>query len=717
MSNLAINDAGDVLEFDGQQWKPARMAQNDAGERVVFDGTAWKPLGALVGASKGRGDARNKSDATAQAFGQGATMGFGDELTAGVRAALPGVSNFMMSGPALQRDESIGGSPPPQTVSTAPTFQGRYDEELARERGKAKQFRKDSPVLATGANMAGAAASTLAASMAGVPLAFGQAPSLGGNMLRVGAVGAGMGGMQGFGEAEGGLENRLMKGAVPGAALGGAIGAAMPVAGAVGRAALESAPGQWASRNIVAPVAQRLARAFEGPPPARSLSAAAPDGTPGVAGPMTEFAQSVEDPARTGAIDRLTVALQRAGMSKEQIDRKLAQLGPEAVLADIDPQLLSQARMANTMPGETRTWAKNVLEGRDRQAGNRLVSAFEGDAPPPSTFTLQQGMDANRSAVGADVYGKMRGEKLKISGEMQQLADVPAVKEAIAAIQQDAASTGKELTAIEIAHRVKQKLNDVAQAAFASGKPINKADLRSLADSWESAFWSANPSAREADTAYRAAASLPEYATAGRNFLRKGSSDAATEASAPALADLLATANPQQAVAARAGATNAARETALEGNRLARALAQRVDESAPVRDKLVELYGSKQAAKIMQQASAERTFAETSNEILRGSKTADKMAEIFDNAGAKISSGGIQPRLWERFVDLAAKITAPNESVRNQIGRMTVTADPERNAEILRLAFEALRKRQGGNPLAAALAGRAGSSVSSSGAQ
>ncbi len=662
----------------------------------------------VLAREKGRGDAGNKSDALGQAVGQGAMFGFGDEATAAVRAAAPGFANWMMSGPAGEQR---------QTVSTAPTFQGRYDDELARERGKAQQFRRDSPALSIGGNIAGGLATTGAAAAAGVPLAFGAAPSLGGNMVRVGAAGAGFGGVQGFGEGEGGFESRVMKGAVPGAVLGGAVGAALPVAGAVGRAALESKPGQWVSRNLLAPVAQGVARVFEGPPPVRSLSAAAPDGSQGAPGPLQQLAQNVEDPARTGAIERLTTALQRSGMTRDQAERRLQHLGPEAVLADLDPQLLSQARMANTMPGETRTWGKNVLESRDRQAGNRLVSAFEGDVPPPSTFKLQEGIDANRSAVGSDVYGKMREAKLNISGDMQKLREVPAVKEAIAAIEADAASTGKTLTPIEIAHRVKQKLNDVAQAAFTSGKPINKADLRSLADQWEGAFWSANPTAREADAAYRNAASLGDYASAGRSFLRKGSTDAATESSAPALADLLAGANQQQATAARAGATNAARETALEGNRLARALAQRVDESAPVRDKLAELYGSQQGGRIMQQASNERTFAETSNEILRGSKTADKMAEIFDNAGAKISSGGVQPRLWERFVDLAAKITAPNESVRNQIGRMALTSDAERNAEILRLAFEQLRKRQAGSPMAAALAGRAGSSLSSSGAQ
>lgn len=713
MSNLAINDAGDVLEFDGQQWKPARMAQNDAGEKVVYDGSAWKPLGALVGAAKG-GKAQGRSDAMATSFGQGATMGFGDELTAAVRAAMPGVSNFMMRGPALQRDESIGGSPTPQTVSTAPTYQGRYDEELARQRAQLRSNAEAHPALTTGANIAGNIAGIGAATLAGLPTAPAMGAGLGGNMLRMGAAGAAYGGAQGFGEGEGGFERRAESAIMP-AAFGGAFGAAMPVAGAAVRAGAESAPGQWIARNVAAPVTQRIAAAVEGVP-RRSLSAAAPDGTPSVAGPLTQFSQSVEDPARAGAIDRLATAMQRSGMSREQIERRLAQLGPEAMLADLDPQLMSQARMANTMPGETRTWAKNVLESRDRQAGNRLVSAFEGSEPPPSSFALRgegQAFDKYASAVGERAYGAMRDQKLRVSTEMQRImAEAPDIGEAIATIQSQTKGTGTRLSPIELIDRVKQYLNKTADAAFASGKVLNKADLAALADRFETAFWRANPEAQTAAQAYRLAKSLPEYFDAGRSFLRRGSSESATEASAPALAELLAGANGQQVVAARAGATNAARETALEGTRPARALAQRIDESTPVRDKLAELYGAGPGSRIMSRASTERTFAETSNDILRGSKTADKAAEIFDNAGVRIGASGASPRLWERFVDIAKAMTGPNESVRNQIGRMTLTADAERNAEILRLAFEALRKRQAGQPLAAALAGSGGASLS-----
>lgn len=42
---IAVNDAGDVLTLDGDQWKPAVRAMNDkTGETLVLDGGAWKPL-------------------------------------------------------------------------------------------------------------------------------------------------------------------------------------------------------------------------------------------------------------------------------------------------------------------------------------------------------------------------------------------------------------------------------------------------------------------------------------------------------------------------------------------------------------------------------------------------------------------------------------------------------------------------------------------------
>lgn len=652
--------------------------------------------------------AQGRSDALASAIGQGATFNFGDEATAAVRATLPSFSDWMMSGPALQRE---GDAPVSQETSKAGSWRERYESELAKTRGQMEANREAYPAMTTAGEIGGNVATTALALPAA---ATSVAPRLLPNMLKMGATGAGLGALGGYGAGEG--EGERIGNAIVSGGVGGVLGAALPVAGMAGRAAMETAPGRWLSERVVSPSTRAIAGLLEGPQPMRSLSAAAPDGSAGVTGPLGQLADSTANQARTGAMDRIATAMQRGRLDPSQVGRRLNELGPEAMLADVDPQLLSAARMANTMPGETRSIAKILLEGRDRQAGPRLSAAFAGPDNPPPSHTMLKGMDAHRSAVGSDVYGAMRGEKLKVSTDMQDLRRVPAVRDAIAAIEADAASTGTRLSPMEIAHRVKQKLNDTAEAAFASGKPINKADLRGVADRWEKAFWSANPAAREADTAYAQAASLPDFYGAGRSLLSRGTSEKATDVSAPALADLLLNANGRQQTAARVGATNAARETALEGTRPARALAKRVHESAPVRDKLVELYGPQRATQIMRQAEAEGVFADTSNEILRGSKTADKIAEVLDAGGAQLraSSSGLSARVLEKLDAVVNRLAGPNEAVRNQIGHATLNPDARSNRELLAAIADILAKRSRGNPGQIGLASSAASSFGSS---
>lgn len=849
MSNLAVNDAGDVLLYDGQAWKPAPLAANDAGDRLVFDGSAWQPLAPLVGAAKGK-DPQGRSDALANAFGQGVTFNFGDELTAAVRAAAPGFANWMMRGPGFQRDESIGGTPTPQTVSTAPTFQGRYDEELARQRAQTKADSSAYPVMTTAGNIAGGIASTATALPA---WATAAAPTMLGNILKMGATGATLGGVAGFGEGEG-VDDRIAK-ALLGASVGGGVGAATPLVGAVARSAMESTPGRWVSEKVVSRAVRSIAgllgqawtpkslsaaavdkyavereandllqsyglprnvwdmphgkqaaafadfldrngipfergransgskyflvrsspeegadmvkvrfanhsqttalherpdfnvtsdgggshsldeviSALQGWGPkqstpglkgAKSLSAAAADGgsnTPATG--LLGFADRASNVAESGAVDRIATALQRAKLDPRQVERRLTDLGEQAMIADTDPQFLGLARGAKIMPGATRSWADNVLTARDRGAGSRLVSAFEGGEAPPSSFQLRgegQAFDQNLRAVGQHAYGMMRDAGLRQTPELIEIESNPIVSRAIDTVlnveRQTRQGTSRAPSSpVEIMHKVKQTIWDMGFDAATARPGPNASYYRDLGIEYMNRLKAANPMLAEADARYAQAASLPEHFDAGRAFLTRGSSEKATDASAPALADLLARADPQQALAARVGATNAARETALEGTRPARALAQRIDESAPVRDKIIQLYGPQQGSRILQRAGSEMQFARTSNDILRGSQTAEKAVDALDLGGTKIRLGpsGASGGIVERLGQLITSMTAPNEAVRDAIGRAMLNPNSEESRRILALAAEVLKRRAAGSPtsasiseIAASLAGR-----------
>jgi hypothetical protein len=124
------------------------------------------------------------------ALGQGLGLGFGDEITAAARSAFGSET---------------------------------YDEALEDERTRIEQSRQAHPWLSTGAELAGG----IATPGMGAARFVQGAGSLLGRVGRSSAVGAGFGGVSGFGSGEGGLASRA-ESAVDGGVIGAGIGAALP---------------------------------------------------------------------------------------------------------------------------------------------------------------------------------------------------------------------------------------------------------------------------------------------------------------------------------------------------------------------------------------------------------------------------------------------------------------------------------------------------------
>lgn len=716
MADLAVNAQGDVLVHDGESWKPAQVAENDKGERVAFDGQSWKPVGSAASA-RGQakvGEANTTGNAFGNAFAAGGTLGFADELAAGVRSAVPGVSNFMMGNGPLQREGDE--QKPAQTVSTAPTFGERYTEELANIRAQQKKDEEEHPIATTAGNIAGnVATSALALPEFG---AMTGAKMLG-NAAKFAGTGAVLGGVQGFGEGEGGFANRVSN-AAPQAATGAIAGASIPVVGQLIQKALTTAPVRAAVEKGVSPLLGKLADALDyvGPKvnPA-SLSAAAPEGgqiaadslTTRLADSLRSASEKTSDMGERAGIQQIALALERSKISPEEAAAKMRELGDEGVLADLGSQFRSTAIGAKVLPGETRDLAEKVLTARNSNTPQRMINAAESGAPPPSSFALRgegQAFDQHASAVGQQVYGDMAANKLHVSGEMQKImSEAPDIGKAIQTELAQNKGTGTKLSPIELMDRVKQRLNKSADAAFNSGTVVNKADVGSLADRFERAFWEANQAAKEAAGAYAQAKSLPEHFDAGRNFLREGSTESGTASSAPALEDLLSGANEQQAHATRAGTVNTIREIAQGRNPIVKtnALARDIEQSPNIRDKLAAALAPVEgnAAAVEQAARQTNTFAQTFKDVLKGSQTAEKLGDAAElgNARLNITPHGITERITEHLKDALGKIENPNEHVLNKIGEMVLTPDAMKNEEIIQALKKVLAARARGTPV------------------
>lgn len=129
--------------------------------------------------------------------GQGMLAGFGDEIGAGLDTGY----NFLTG---QGGGASIG---------------EQYDAALQARRGAESDFKKQSPWLAGGAELAGAIGSPINLMMPG-----------GGGIRGAATTGARLGALSGIGNSEGGAENRLIGGG-KGGALGGVVGGGLATVG------------------------------------------------------------------------------------------------------------------------------------------------------------------------------------------------------------------------------------------------------------------------------------------------------------------------------------------------------------------------------------------------------------------------------------------------------------------------------------------------------
>ena len=186
-------------------------------------GSANDPWAAFPKAEQGKG----QGESLVRGLAEGLTLSSQDEMAGlGKLSVLPG------SQAASQT--TLGALSAPDVIAGGirRLFGGGakdYEAERNRQRAENEQARKDNPWTYTGGNIAGAIATALpTASLA-------AAPTIGGQIMRGGALGAGYGAVQGAGEAKEMAD--IPYEAAKGGVIGGAVGGAVPaVLGGVRRA-------------------------------------------------------------------------------------------------------------------------------------------------------------------------------------------------------------------------------------------------------------------------------------------------------------------------------------------------------------------------------------------------------------------------------------------------------------------------------------------------
>lgn len=149
----------------------------------------------------------------------------------------------------------------------------------------------------------------------------------------------------------------------------------------------------------------------------------------------------------------VTRALKNDGLTPEQVAPKLAELGPDGVLADLGPNLRGQAGAVATTPGPGQRTVVDTLRARQQAAPDRLRTELDttlGAAPVPSavdaglkegqkalspeyTAALAQAKPVDTTALAAkldETITTLRGEAqtalTKVRGMLNKAGEAPA---------------------------------------------------------------------------------------------------------------------------------------------------------------------------------------------------------------------------------------------------------------------------------------------------
>lgn len=531
-----------------------------------------------------------------------------------------------------------------------------YDIARRAEQIMLERARERSGVTGQAAQIAGGLFSGAGATRAaqGVTTALGRVAQ----GMKEGAI---VGGLQGFGQSDGGVGERA-KDAIIGAGIGGAAG------GVIGTA-------------------------FEG------TRAVAQGG-----GKLIQAGKSALRGPEQKAISRVANAIADDGLTP---NRLIARTADGMVPADAAVQggnVQGLARAAQAVPGKGRTIAEQTLRTRDIQSaervkelvGNKLgVSESLDDAL--QTLLTKRSSDAQKAFKNAwdtpytispridDVINRIPESALADAKRIAALEGRPFMQQTMAKVGKEGAEEFTQTLSLEELHYVQQALRDQADTAYRAGSGALGTKIKDLHKDLTGMMKRGSPAYRKAMFRYADQSAVVDAMQRGSDFFKKGMKRLTpNEVRKMSL---------QEREAARVGVMNA--------------VVQRLDDAATSRDPFKLLFGRpgdmklvkaffddhKQWRKFQMEIIREGRMRQTS-QFVRGGSPTQRIAEEVKGASdaadtlGEIVTGNVTHPIFKRIMQrLSGQELAPEvaEEISNILMRTNSTGMLKVNAAIAKL--------------------------------
>ncbi|GGE19994.1 hypothetical protein GCM10011390_44070 [Aureimonas endophytica] len=257
-----------------------------------------------------------------------------------------------------------------------------YDTALGRQREAQDAYRKDHPVEATAAGLAGG----LFTGAGAAPKILSSGASLGTNIVRGTIAGGAGGAAAGFGEGRG-MQDRV-EDAILGGGIGAGLGAVAPLAGAAVGAGIRRIGAGRAARETLEPVG--IGR-------------------------------------RTA--DQIGRELDRDALSPEAARTRLDAMGPDAMLLDAGDNLAGGAEAVANAPGAGNRTIRERLAARNAGASQRITEAADAAIGPARDMTeTADDLIARRGRESGPLYAQALEKPIGWNDRMQAFMDDPITK-------------------------------------------------------------------------------------------------------------------------------------------------------------------------------------------------------------------------------------------------------------------------------------------------
>lgn len=603
----------------------------------------WERNWATTTDEKSASPTNTATDSAIEGALTGAGAGFRDEIYAAAKAS--GAPEFLGGfrapfGAGRIAFEKYRGEPGEASKA--------YDAALEEIHARQKSAQEDHPV-AFGAGQVGGSLIPASRLMKTV----GTGATLGGAMIRSGIAGAALGAIEGAGDGED-LKSRAI-GAAEGLPVGAVIGAAAPVAG------------QLIGKGI---------------------------------GAFTNRATSAESAGAGKVIN----ALERDAIAPSDLQSRLNALGPDAMVADLGPNVTQQAATIAASPGKGQQTVRAAIDSRNAGASDRVGDAVDyAMGGRVNVGQLERDIVERRSQAAAPLYDQAYRTPLPQIPEVQEVLNTPAGKMAAARAAKLSQNEGIAFdpNSVRGVDLIKRTLDDVVNMGNRAGRTNEARIIGNLRDKLVNAVDAHVPEYAAARNAFAGESAIKDALTEGRSIFK----DAMM---------------PEELYAKITNMTHSEQDAFVQG---ARASIQTImgtarNDASDVRqlfqkgfnqEKLELILGKQEADTLLKKVGFETTAANTAQRVTGREETAARVAgredlspsssglgirDSYAAGGLMGAARGVGLKLVDKAID--AVRSGRQKEIEGAMADILTMSGPDRQKAIAAVTREALRRDRSG---------------------